>query len=136
MADWIFQDSARDHDLDARIAASPQRWWGTPRYRDRIAVGDRVWIQVTGPHHPGLYYVATAASKVYEHPGQPGEPTYARWRTDIRVDSASARPCCGPSCSATRPSGRSGRFMVSRARTCRCPRTSQLPDPNEPPPGW
>jgi hypothetical protein len=33
MADWIFQASAREHDLDASIAASPQRWWGTPRYR-------------------------------------------------------------------------------------------------------
>jgi hypothetical protein len=42
MADWIFQASAREHDLDASIAASPERWWGTPRYRDRIAVGDRV----------------------------------------------------------------------------------------------
>jgi len=86
MADWIFQDSARDHDLDARIAASPERWWGTPRYRDRMAVGDRVWVQVTGPHQPGIYYVATIMSKAYEHPVQPGEPAYARWRTDIRVD--------------------------------------------------
>ena len=86
MADWIFQASAREHDLDASIAASQQRWWGTPRYRDRIAVGDRVWIQETGPHHPGIYYVATIVSATYEHPAQPGEPAYARWRTDIRVD--------------------------------------------------
>ena len=86
MADWIFQASAQEHDLDASIAASPQRWWGTPRYRDRIAVGDRVWMQETGPHHPGIYYVATIVSATYEHPVQPGEPVYARWRTDIRVD--------------------------------------------------
>ena len=59
---------------------------GRARYRDRIAVGDRVWMQVTGPHHPGIYYVATIVSKAYEHPVQPGEPAYARWRTDIRVD--------------------------------------------------
>jgi hypothetical protein len=85
-ADWIFQASAREHDLDASIAASPQRWWGTPRYRDRIAVGDRVWMQETGPHHPGIYYVATIMSATYEHPAHPGEPAYARWRTDIRVD--------------------------------------------------
>ena len=51
-----------------------------------MAVGDRVWMQVTGPHHPGLYYVATTVSATYEHPTQPGEPAYARWRTDIRVD--------------------------------------------------
>jgi hypothetical protein len=86
MADWIFQAGAGEHDLDASIAASPERWWGTPRYRDRIAVGDRVWLQETGPHHPGLYYVATIMSATYEHPVQPGEPAYARWRTDIRVD--------------------------------------------------
>jgi hypothetical protein len=86
MADWIFQGSPREHDLDARIAASPEQWWGTPRYRDRMAVGDRVWVQVTGPHHPGIYYVATIVSATYEHPLQPGEPAYARWRTDIRVD--------------------------------------------------
>jgi len=86
MADWIFQAGAREHDLDASIAASTKRWWGTPRYRDRMAVGDRVWLQVTGPHHPGIYYVATIVSATYEHPAQPGEPTYARWRTDIKVD--------------------------------------------------
>ena len=38
MADWIFQGSPREHDLDAGIAASPEQWWGTPRYRDRMAV--------------------------------------------------------------------------------------------------
>ena len=86
MADWIFQGSPREHDLGARIAASPEQWWGTPRYRDRMAVGDRVWVQVTGPHHPGIYYVATIVSATYEHPLQPGEPAYARWRTGIRVD--------------------------------------------------
>jgi len=85
MADWIFQGSPREHDLDARIAASPEQWWVTPRYRDRMAAGDRVWVQVTGPHDPGIYYVATIVSATYEHPLQPGEPTYARWRTDIRV---------------------------------------------------
>jgi hypothetical protein len=86
MADWIFQAGAREHGLDASIADSPKRWWGTPRYRDRMAVGDRVWLQETGPHHPGIYYVATIVSATYEHPAQPGDPAYARWRTDIRVD--------------------------------------------------
>src|SRR5262249_55890118 len=86
MADWIFQGSPREHDLDARIAASSEQWWGTPRYRDRMAVGDRVWVRVTGPHPPGTYYVATIGSARYEPPLQPGEPAYARWRTDIRVD--------------------------------------------------
>ncbi len=86
MADWIFQGSPREHGLGARIAASPEQWWGPPRYRDRMAVGDRVWVQVAGPHHPGIYYVATIVSATYEHLLQPGEPAYARWRTDIRVD--------------------------------------------------
>ena len=86
MTDWIFQGSPREHDLDARIIASPEQWWGTPRYRDRVAVGDRVWVQVTGRDHPGIYYVATILSATYEHPVQSDEPSYARWRTDIRVD--------------------------------------------------
>ena len=43
-------------------------------------------MQVIGPHHPGIYYVASIASATYEHPLQPGESAYARWRTDIQVD--------------------------------------------------
>ena len=85
MGDWIFEDSPRDHDLDARVAAG-LHWWGTPRYRDRIAVGDRVWLQVTGPKDPGIYYVATVVSKTYEHPAQPSDANRFRWRTDIRFD--------------------------------------------------
>jgi hypothetical protein len=85
MGDWIFEDSPRDRDLDARVAAG-LNWWGTPRYRDRIAVGDRVWLQVTGRKDPGIYYVATVVSKTYEHPAQPADPDHFRWRTDIRFD--------------------------------------------------
>ena len=138
MADWIFQASAREHDLDldASIAASPERWWGTPRYRDQIAVGDRVWLQETGPHHPGIYYIATTMSATYEHPVQPGEPAYARWRTDIRVDYRITPPLLRSNCSMTRHSGRSGRFMVFRARTCQSPQTSRRHYPDEPLRGW
>ncbi|HEX5295917.1 MAG TPA: EVE domain-containing protein [Streptosporangiaceae bacterium] len=92
MADWIFQDSPRDHDLDARVTASPEQWWGTPRYRDRMAPGDRVWVQVTGRDDPGLYYVATITSGTYEHAVKPGDPAFARWRTDIRVDHRISPP--------------------------------------------
>jgi len=49
MADWIFQGNPRHYDLDASVTASREQWWGTPRYRDRMAVGDRVWLQVVGP---------------------------------------------------------------------------------------
>ena len=86
MADWIFQGNPRHYDLDASVAASREHWWGTPRYRDRMAIGDRVWLQVVGPKNPGIYYIATIVSATYEHPVQPGQPAYARWRTDIRVD--------------------------------------------------
>jgi hypothetical protein len=44
--------------------------------------------------------------------------------------TASRRPCSDPNCSTTRRSGRSGRFMVSRARTCQCPQTSRRHYPN------
>jgi len=88
MADWIFQGNPRryDYGLDASVAASREQWWGTPRYRDRMAVGDRVWLQVVGPKDPGIYYVATIVSKTYEHPVQPSDPAHFRWRTDIRFD--------------------------------------------------
>jgi hypothetical protein len=86
MADWIFQGNPRHYDLDATVAASREQWWGTPRYRDRMAVGDRVWLQVVGPKDPGIYYTATIVSQTYEHPVQPSDPAHFRWRTDIRFD--------------------------------------------------
>jgi hypothetical protein len=86
MADWIFQGNPRHYDLDASVAASREQWWGTPRYRDRIAVGDRVWLQVVGPKDPGIYYTATIVTQTYEHPVQPSDPAHFRWRTDIRFD--------------------------------------------------
>src|SRR5262249_33183074 len=87
MDDWIFQGNPRHYDLDASVAASREQWWGTPRYRDRMAVGDRVWLQVVGPKDPGIYYVATIVSETYEHPVQPSDPAHFRWRTDIRFES-------------------------------------------------
>jgi hypothetical protein len=86
MADWIFQGNRRHYDLDAAVAASREQWWGTPRYRDRMAVGDRVWLQIVGPKDPGIYYAATIVSQTYEHPVQPSDPAHFRWRTDIRFD--------------------------------------------------
>jgi hypothetical protein len=86
MADWIFQGNSRHYDLGTSVAASREQWWGTPRYRDRMAVGDQVWLQVVGPKDPGIYYVATIVSETYEHPVQPSDPAHFRWRTDIRFD--------------------------------------------------
>src|SRR6201987_5033429 len=68
MADWIFQGNPRHYDLDAAVTASREQWWGTPRYRDRMAVGERVWLQVVGPKDPGIYYAATIVSETYERP--------------------------------------------------------------------
>jgi len=42
MADWIFQGNPRRHDLDALVTASRERWWGTPRYRDRVSARSAV----------------------------------------------------------------------------------------------
>jgi len=87
MSDWIFQGSGKHYDLDAAIAASRLRSWRTPRYRDRTAVGDRVWLQVTGRREPGIYYVATITTATYADPDwRDGDSAYARWRTDIRFD--------------------------------------------------
>jgi hypothetical protein len=96
MADWIFQGNPREYDLDAAVAACARQWWGTPRYRDRMAVGDRVWLQVVGPKDPGIYYLATIMSPTYEHPVQPSEPAHFRWRTDIRFDCRICPPLLRP----------------------------------------
>src|SRR5262249_36920760 len=87
MAAWIFQGNPRySANLSDALAASMEHPWGPPRYRDRMAVGDRVWLQIVGPKNPGIYYVATIVSETYEHPEQPGDHGRFRWRTDIRFD--------------------------------------------------
>jgi EVE domain len=87
MTEWIFQGNRQRYDLDAAIAASRVHSWSTPRYRDRTAAGDRVWLQIVGRHEPGIYYVATITAPTYEDPGwQPDSSVYGRWRTDIRFD--------------------------------------------------
>lgn len=87
MTDWIFQGNRKRCDLDAQVAASRHQWWSTPRYRDRTAAGDRVWLQVVGPKHPGIYYVATVTSPTFEDPQwHHVGSAYGRWRTDIRFD--------------------------------------------------
>jgi hypothetical protein len=67
--------------------------------RSRLDAGDRA-------HHPGICCIATIVSATHEHPVQLGEPAYARWRTDIRVDCASRRPCSGPTTTRPQPSRR------------------------------
>ena len=136
MADWIFQGNPRHYDLDAAVTASREHWWGTPRYRDRMAFGDRVWLQIVGPKDPGIYYAATIVSETYEHPVQPSDPAHFRWRTDIRFDYRIRPPLLGLSCSRTSSSARSDRSAGSRARTCRCHRTSPRRWPREPPRAW
>lgn len=87
MTDWIFQRNGKQQDLDAGITASRMHSWRTPRYRDRAAAGDRVWLQVVGRHErqPGIYYVAAITAPTYEDPEwHDGQPASARWRTDIR----------------------------------------------------
>ena len=62
MADWIFQANPRRYDVHSAVARSPRGRWNTPRYRDRIALNDRVWLQIVGPDRPGIYYLATIVS--------------------------------------------------------------------------
>ena len=88
MTEWIFQGNRKRSDLDTAIAASRRHSWSTPRYRDRAAPGDRVWLQVVGRDHPGIYYVATITASTYEDPQwHAADSVYGRWRTDIRFDS-------------------------------------------------
>lgn len=82
MADWIFQANPKRYDVHAAVARSRQDWWNTPRYRDRIAVNDRVWLQIVGAARPGIYYVGTIVSLPYESL----EGEFGPWHTDIRWD--------------------------------------------------
>lgn len=85
MTDWIFQGNGKQLDLDAALAKSRLRSWRTPRYRDRTATGDRVWVQIVGRHEPGIYYVAAITAPTYEDPEwRDSDPPSARWRTDVR----------------------------------------------------
>lgn len=86
MADWIFEANPQRYDLHAAVATSRRRRWSTPRYSDQTAIADRVWVQIAGPHQPGIYYLATITSKTYEDPGHDDHSEYGPWRTDIRFD--------------------------------------------------
>lgn len=86
MTDWIFEGNEHHYDLAAALASSREQWWGTPHFRDRITVGERVWLQIAGPKDPGIYYVATVTSPTYEHAVDESEEGHRRWRTDIRFD--------------------------------------------------
>jgi Restriction endonuclease len=92
MADWIFQSNPKRYDVHAAVAASRQDWWNTPRYRDRIALNDRVWLQVVGPDQPGIYYIATITSLPYEN----ADSKFGPWQTDIRFDYRIAPPLLRP----------------------------------------
>lgn len=87
VTDWIFQGNGRRHDLHAGIAVSSVRSWRTPRYRDRTAAGDPVWLQLVGRDEPGIYYLGTITRPTHEDVDwHPGDSPYARWRTEVRFD--------------------------------------------------
>lgn len=82
MTDWLVQANPKMYDLHAAVARSRDDWWRTPRYRKAISVGDRAWLQIVGPHAPGIYYLATITSLPYDT----ADDGYSRWHTDIRYD--------------------------------------------------
>jgi hypothetical protein len=82
MADWVFQANPQRFDFHASIRRSRDGQWTTPRYRNAIAVGDRVWLAVVGHQAPGVYYVATVTSRAYEVE----RDEFGRWQTDIHYD--------------------------------------------------
>ena len=92
MADWIFQANPKRYDVHAAVARSPQDWWNTPRYRDRIALNDRVWLQIVGQDRPGIYYLAMIVSLPYERPEEEFGPRHTDIRWDYRIDPPLARP--------------------------------------------
>ena len=122
MADWIFQANPRRYDVHAAVAKSRRDWWSTPRFRNRGALHDRVWLQVVGPDRPGIYYVATIVSLPYEKTDAP----FGRWDTDIQRDYRIDPPLPRPELPGDPELGRSGRSADSRERSCCCPRMRRL----------
>jgi hypothetical protein len=92
VADWIFQANPKRYDVHAAVARSSQECWNTPRYRDRIALNDRVWLQIVGSDRPGIYYLATIVSLPYETPEDDFGPWHTDFRWDYRIDPPLARP--------------------------------------------
>src|ERR1700684_3723210 len=93
MTDWIFQGNRTREDLESALATSPVRSWRTPRYRDRAAAGDRVWVQLVGRKDPGLYEARTITGPPHEDPEwHDGASRSAGWRPEVRFDSRIAPP--------------------------------------------
>jgi hypothetical protein len=88
MTDWIFQDNPKLYDVQAAVNASPYDTWSTPRYRDLLAVGDKVWLQIVGPRDPGIYYIASITSLPYETV----DSEFGPWHVDIRWDFCISPP--------------------------------------------
>jgi hypothetical protein len=88
--------------------------WNSPRYRDRIALNDRVWLQIVGPDRPGIYYLATIVSLPCESP----EEEFGPWHTDIRWDYRIDPPLARPELVNDPAFSRFGHSAASRARTC------------------
>ena len=85
MADSIFQGNPRHFNLDTTVAASREQWWGTPRYRDRMAVGDRVWLPGRGPKTLAST-TSRRSCRRRTSTRSAADPAHFRWRTDIRFD--------------------------------------------------
>jgi len=82
MSDWIVQANPKMYDVHAAVETSRADWWRTPRYRKEISVGDRIWLQIVGPHDPGIYYIASFTSLPYEKP----DSEFGSWHSDIQYD--------------------------------------------------
>jgi hypothetical protein len=80
-ADWVFQVNPARFDVEAAVKGSVEGSWSTPRYRDRLSVGQRVWLTAVGKSEPGVRYIATITSPVYEKADE-----WGTWKVDIRYE--------------------------------------------------
>ena len=64
MTDWIFQANPRFYDVHTAVGKSRRDRWSTPRYRDRIAVHDRIWLQIVGPAFEYHHAMVGKAAKI------------------------------------------------------------------------
>lgn len=137
MEDWIFQANLKRYDVHAEVTQS-RTWWNTPHHRAEIAINNRVWLQIAGPYTPGLHYVATVASPVYERTeiDDPESPMFGRWRTDIRFHHRIHPPLSREELLNDPTSGRSGLSAAFKGQTHRCHPLLPRGCWNSPPQGW
>lgn len=85
---WVFQCDPRRFDLLDVIKTSPVGGWSMNQSRNRVSVGDRVWLRITGKA-AGIYAVGRMASLPH-HREEATE--FGAWGVDVAFEAVVEPP--------------------------------------------